>query len=99
MAGLDLGKAKKVLGSTFVEEHDNINEDSAAHLIVKANQVIKELEEEMDQHEELQAAVQVVKDLKGGYTSAVKYEKAKIHYLLEKIKEIQDGSVNSDASY
>lgn len=99
MAGLDLGKAKKILGSTFVEDHDKINEDDAAHLVVKANQVIKELTEEMDQHEELQAAIQVVKDLKSGYINAIKYEQAKIHYLLEKIKEIQDGDVNPDASY
>lgn len=98
MAGLDLGKAKKILGSTFVEDHDNINEDSAAHLVVKANQVIKELQEEMDQHEELQAAMQVVKDLKSGYVNAVRYEQAKIHYLLEKIKEIQEGKANPDAS-
>ena len=98
MAGLDLGKAKKILGSTFVEDHDNINEDSAAYLVVKANQIIKELQEEMDQHEELQAAIQVVKDLKSGYTNAIRYEQAKIHYLLEKIKEIQEGDVNPDAS-
>ena len=98
MAGLDIGKAKKILGSTFVEDHESVNEDVAAHLVVKANQVIKDLEEEMAQHEELQAAIQVVKDLKAGYTDAIKYEKAKIHYLLEKIKEIQEGTVNPDAS-
>jgi hypothetical protein len=42
MAGLNIGKAKKVLGSTFVENHDKINEDEAAHLIVRAEQKIKE---------------------------------------------------------
>ena len=98
MAGLDLGKAKKILDSTFIENHESINEDDAAHLIVKSNQVIKDLQEEMDNHEELQAAMQVVKDLKSGYTNAMKYEQAKIFYLLEKIKEIQEGEVNPDAS-
>jgi hypothetical protein len=98
MAGLDLGKAKSILGSTFVDNHNTINEDDAAHLVVKANQVIKDLQEEMDQHEELQAAMQIVKDLKSGYTNAIKYEQAKIYYLLEKIKEIQEGDVNPTAS-
>ena len=98
MAGLDLGKAKKILDSTFIENHESINEDDAARLIVKSNQVIKDLQEEMDNHEELQAAMQVVKDLKSGYTNAMKYEQAKIFYLLEKIKEIQEGEVNPDAS-
>jgi hypothetical protein len=94
MASLDLGKAKKILGNTFVDDNNKINEDEAAHLIVKASQVIKELQEEMEQHEELQAAIQVVKDFKSGYSDAIKYEQAKIRYLLEKIKEIQDGPVN-----
>lgn len=95
---LDFGKAKKILGETFVQEHNDLNEDTAAHLIVKANQVIKNLEDEMAQHEELQAAMQIVKDLKGGYASAIKYERAKIAYLLEKVKEIQEGDVNPAAS-
>lgn len=98
MAGLDLGKAKKILGSTFVDDHQSINEDEAAHLVVKANQKIKELQEEMENHEELQAAIQIVKDFKSSYSSATKFEQAKIHYLLERIKEIQEGRANPDAS-
>jgi hypothetical protein len=98
MAGLNIGKAKKVLGSTFVENHDKINEDEAAHLIVRAEQKIKDLEDEMGNDEQLNAANQVVKDLKSGYNNAIKYERAKIHYLLSKIEEIQDGSVNDNSS-
>jgi hypothetical protein len=98
MAGLDVGKAKKVLGSTYVDDHNEINEDKAAELIVKAEQNIKSLEEEKSQDEQLSAAVQIKKDLESGYNNAVKYERAKIHYLLSKIEEIQEGDVNPHAS-
>lgn len=86
--------ARKVLGNAFVENNDNVNEDVAADLIVKAEQKIKEIEEERSADERLAAAKNIVKDLNGSYTSAIKYEKAKINYLLEKIAEIQGGEVN-----
>lgn len=94
---VNLGKAKKVLSETFVKDNDDINEDRAMELIVKAEIAIKELEEEKDQDDQLNAAKTVVKDLSAGYSSAIKYEKAKIQYLIAKIEEIQEG-VNPTAS-
>jgi small-conductance mechanosensitive channel len=94
---LDLGKAKKILSSTFLEDNENISEDEAAALIVKAEQQIKGLRDEMAADEQLQAAAQVKKDLESGYKNAIKYEEAKIQYLLAKIDEIQEG-VNPSAS-
>lgn len=95
---VDLGKAKKILSQAFLESNENINEDDAAHLIVKAEQTIKQLRDEMNADDKLNAARQVVKDLSTGYQNAMKYEEAKIQYLLAKIEEIQDGSVNPNAS-
>jgi len=95
---LDLGKAKKVLGSTYIEDHNEVTEDRAAELIVKAEQKIKALESEKSQDEELAAATQIKKDLESGYNNAIKYERAKIDYLLAKIEEIQEGDVNEFAS-
>lgn len=86
--------ARKVLGNAFVENNDKVNEDVAAELIVRAEQKIKEIEEERAADEKLVAAKNIVKDLNGSYTSAIKYEKAKINFLLEKIAEIQSGEVN-----
>lgn len=86
--------ARKILGNAFVENNDAVNEDVAAELIVKAEQKIKEIEEEQAADEKLAAAKNIVKDLNASYTSAKKYERAKINYLLEKIAEIQDGDVN-----
>ena len=86
--------ARKVLGNAFVENNEDVNEDVAAELIVRAEQKIKEIEEERAADERLAAARNIVKDLNGSYTSAIKYEKAKINFLLDKIAEIQGGEVN-----
>lgn len=91
---IDKGAAKKVLSQSFVDNHDDVNEDDANALIIKSLQVIKELETERDDNEQLRAAKQIAKDMNAGYSNAIKYEKAKISFLLEKLAEIQDGSVN-----
>ncbi len=95
---VDLGKAKKILSSTFLDDNEGVSEDEAAALIVKSEQQIKGLRGEMAADEQLQAAAQIKKDLESGYKSAIGYEEAKIQYLLAQIEEIQDGSVNPDAS-
>lgn len=88
------GKAKKVLSKSFVENHESVTEDQAADLIVQSELQIRSLEEERSQDDKFNAAKQIVKDLGAGYSSAIKYEKAKISFLLEKIEEIQAGDVN-----
>jgi len=95
---VDIGKAKKVLNQAFLDNVTDIAEDEAGALIVRSEQKLRELRNEMENDEDLSGAMQVVKDLKGAYTSVMKYEEAKIQHLLEKIDEIQDGSVNPDAS-
>lgn len=95
---VDLGKAKKILNQTFLENHAEVNEDDAAMLIVKAEQNIKSLLEEKSTDENLLAAKQVVSDLSSGYNDAIKYEQAKIQFLLSKIEEIQEGTVNPTSS-
>ena len=85
---------KKVLSKSFVDNHENVTEDVAADLIVKAEMKVKEIKEERTADGKLEQARQIVKDLNGAYTSAIKYEQAKISFLLEKIIEIQNGDVN-----
>lgn len=86
--------SEKSLSKSFVDNHENINEDEAGALIVSSTQKIREIEQERDADEKLSAAKQIVKDINSAYTSAIKYERAKINHLLEKIQEIQDGEVN-----
>lgn len=89
---------KQALNQSFIDNHSNIAEDQAGELIVKAEQKIKALEEERGGDEKLAAAKQIVKDLNAAYTSAIKYERAKITFLLEKIEEIQADEVNPTSS-
>lgn len=86
--------SEKTLSKSFVDNHKNVTEDVAGEMIVSAVQKIRELEMEREADEKLSAAKQIVRDLNGAYTSAIKYEKAKVNFLLEKIQEIQDGEVN-----
>lgn len=94
---ITIGKAKKVLNKTFMENHENVNEDDAKDLIAKSLMKIRDLKEEMNQNDQLQAAKQIVKDLESGYNSTVKYEEAKIAFLLEKVEEIENGDVNPES--
>lgn len=95
---VDIGKAKKVLDQAFLDNVSEISEDEASALIVRSAQKMRDLKFEMDNDEDLLAATQVLKDMKGGYTSVLKYEAAKVQHLLEKIDEIQEGDVNPEAS-
>jgi hypothetical protein len=90
----NISTVKKVLSKSFVDNHENVTEDVAADLIVKAEMKVKEIKVERAADGKLEQARQIVKDLNGAYTSAIKYEQAKIDFLLEKIQEIQSGDVN-----
>lgn len=94
---ISIGKAKKVLSKSFQENHEDVNEDTAKDLIAASLKKIKSLREERDNNERLQAAKQIVKDLTSGYSSTIKYEEAKISFLLEKIEEIESGDVNPES--
>ena len=93
-----LNAVKKVLSKSFVDNHENVTEDVAADLIVRAEMKIKEIKEERAADGKLEQAKQIAKDLNGAYNSAIKYEQAKISFLLEKIEEIQSGDVNPSSS-
>jgi hypothetical protein len=89
---------KKTLSKSFVDNNENVSEDVAGELIVAAVLKIKEIEQEREADERLTAAKQITKDISSAYTSAIRYERAKINFLLEKIQEIQDGDVNPNSS-
>lgn len=82
------------LSQSFVDNAENLNEDEATALLVESEQKIRLIKEERAADEKLAAAKNIAKDLAAGYNSALNYEKSKISFLLDKIQEIQDGSVN-----
>ena len=63
-----------------------MTEDDAKTKLIESEFEIKAALNERDEHEQLQAAKELVKDLNAGFSSAVKYEKAKIEFLLEQIE-------------
>lgn len=89
-----MSENKKSLSKSFVDNHEDITEDAAGELIVSSTQKIREIEQEREADEKLTATKQIVKDISSAYTSAIRYERAKINFLLEKIQEIQGGEVN-----
>lgn len=82
------------LSQSFIDNGKDLNEDEATALLVEAEQKIRIIKEERAADERLTAAKNIAKELGAGYNSALSYEKAKITFLLDKIQEIQDGSVN-----
>lgn len=82
------------LNQSFVDNAESLSEDEATALLVESEQKIRQLKEERNADEKLTAAKNIAKDLAAGYNSALNYEKSKISFLLDKIQEIQDGSVN-----
>lgn len=91
------GKAIKILSQSFIDNHAEITEDDASALIVKCEQQIRELKDEMSADPKLIAARQIVKDLSAGYNGAVRHEKAKIAFMLDKIEEIVEESSKRQA--
>ena len=89
MGSLDLGKAKDLVTSTFLDSCNDFDENEIANRIVEAEQIKKELKIEQESHEELQAAKQIVKDLNSSFRAATQYEDAKIQVLLAKLEELQ----------
>ena len=85
---LDIGKAKKVLSSAFVENADSMGGDELRKQLAMAEKQIKDLNDEKAADEKLIAAKKIAKDLSSGYQNAVKYEEAKIRYIIERLEEI-----------
>ena len=90
------GAAKKHLSSTFIEECREIKEDEVGSLIVQATREISSLKSEMKGDERLEAAKQIVKDLRGAYTSSIKYSQDKIKFLVNKLDELEDAGEDAN---
>jgi hypothetical protein len=83
---VNIGKAKQILSKTFTESCEDLAEDEIESMIVKAEQRIKEIKQEQEADEKLQAAKSIIKDLNAGYTSVIKHERARIDFLLGKLE-------------
>lgn len=82
----DEKKYAKILTDTYISDRVSITEEEASKEVLEAEFAIKQLLNDKENDEELQSAKTIVKDLNGGYSAAMKYEKAKIDFLLDKIE-------------
>jgi len=82
-------KWEKVLTESYVASKADITESEAEKELISSEFAVKELMYEKEQDQQLTAAKEIVKDLNAGYSSAAKYEKAKIEFLLEKIENLR----------
>lgn len=89
-------KWEKVLSESYVASKQNLTEAEAEKELISSEFAIKQLNYEKENDSQLNAAKEIVKDLNAGYTSAAKYEKAKIEFLLEKIESIRAASTSSE---
>jgi hypothetical protein len=80
---------EKVLTESWVSNRRSLTEEEAEKELVQAEFEIKQIVHEQKNNQQLQAAKEVVKDLNSGFGSAVKYEKAKIEFLLEHIENVR----------
>jgi hypothetical protein len=87
MGDVNKGKIIKILSKSFVETHKDVTVEEANEMIVSSERKIRDISNERDNDAKLLAAQQIVKDLSLGYSSTIKYEKAKIAFLLDKLDE------------
>ena len=72
---------EKVLTESYVASKADLTETEAEKELIEAEFAIKQLHYEKENDQQLNAAREIVKDLNAGYSSASKYEKAKIEFL------------------
>jgi hypothetical protein len=82
-------KWEKILTESYVASKADVSEGDAEKELITSEFAIKDLLHEKESDDQLTAAKEIVKDLNAGYSSAVKYEKAKIEFLLEKIENLR----------
>lgn len=87
---------EKVLTESWVANNRDLSESEAEKSLITSEFEIKQLVYEKENHEQLQAAREIVKDLNAGFSSGVKYEKAKIEFLLEQIENIRITKQNKE---
>jgi hypothetical protein len=79
----------KVLTESWVANSRTLTEEDAEKQIVGIEFEIKQILHDKEENQELKAAKEILKDLNAGFSCALKYEKAKIEFLLEHIENIR----------
>jgi len=90
---MDIKKIIAKLPVGFVEDAAGMDGDALRAAIVRAEELVREVEREQGQDEKLQGAREIVKDIMGGYNDAKRAQRAKIAYALHLLEERGESGV------
>lgn len=90
---MDIKKIIAKLPVGFVEDAAGMDGDALRAAIVRAEELVREVEREQGQDEKLQGAREIVKDLARGYNDAKRAQRAKIAYALHVLEERGESGV------
>lgn len=90
---MDIKKIIAKLPTGFVEEAAGMDGDALRAAIVRAEELVREVEREQGQDEKLAGAREIVRDIMGGYNDAKRAQRAKIAYALHLLEERGESGV------
>ena len=90
---MDIKKIIARLPTGFVEDAAGMDGDGLRAAIVRAEELVREVEREQGQDEKLAGAREIVKDIMGGYNDAKRAQRAKIAYSLHLLEERGESGV------
>lgn len=90
---MDIKKIIAKLPVGFVEDAAGMDGDALRAAIVRAEELVREVEREQGQDEKLQGAREIVRDIMGGYNDAKRAQRAKIAYSLHLLEERGESGV------
>lgn len=90
---LDIAKVRKALPTGWADEADAMSSDELKGVIVESAANEARIKSERDGDEKLAGAKEIVKDLGGAYSEAIKTQQAKTAYALHRLEEKGDASV------
>lgn len=90
---MDIKKIIAKLPVGFVEEAAGMDGAALKATIVRAEELVREVEREQGADEKLSGAREIVKDLSRGYNDAKRAQRAKIAYALHLLEERGESGV------
>ena len=90
---MDIKKIIAKLPVGFVEDAAGMDGDALRAAIVRAEELVREVEREQGQDEKLAGAREIVRDIMGGYNDAKRAQRAKIAYALHLLEERGESGV------
>jgi hypothetical protein len=90
---MKIDKIRKALPAVVLEEMDKLGETDLQKSIAQSEEAIAQATRERDANTKYNDAKQAVSDLSEGLKGVKKYQTAKIHYALQRLRELRGDSI------